>query len=183
VAKPINGNNSIEKIFLRMIQISSLVTNPSSNAFLLLYYQTLILNPSTVAKRLARHFTFGRSRVLTPVPPDQVWVFFRGFPTPSHRGMSHITDKAIAGSVSTSVVPTTFLPHPSTPYPSRIFPSMWLKRLWKVSAARPPSGGNERCILSFILKNSAKPTALPIGFHSNHSQNISDTNKNKLSNF
>jgi hypothetical protein len=31
--------------------------------------------PSTVAKRLARHFTFGRSRVLTPVPPDQVWVF------------------------------------------------------------------------------------------------------------
>jgi hypothetical protein len=39
--------------------------------------------PSTVAKRLARHFTFGRSRVLTPVPPDQVWVFFRGFPTPS----------------------------------------------------------------------------------------------------
>ncbi|KAH0813396.1 hypothetical protein GEV33_009395 [Tenebrio molitor] len=58
--------------------------------------------PSTVAKRLARHFKFGRSRVLTPVPPDQVWVFFRGFPTPSHRGMSNITEKANAGSVSTS---------------------------------------------------------------------------------
>jgi hypothetical protein len=55
-----------------------------------------------VAKRLARRFTFGRSRVLTPVPPDQVWVFFRGFPTPSHRGMSHITDKAYPGSVSIS---------------------------------------------------------------------------------
>ncbi|KAH0814717.1 hypothetical protein GEV33_008074 [Tenebrio molitor] len=53
--------------------------------------------PSTVAKRLARHFTFGRSRVLTPVPPDQVWVFFKGFPTPSHPAMSHITDKANAG--------------------------------------------------------------------------------------
>jgi hypothetical protein len=96
--------------------------------------------PSTVAKRIARHFTFGRSRVLTPVPPDQVWFFFGGFPSPSHRGMSHITDKAIAGSVSTSAVPTTFLPHPSSPYPSRIFPSMWLKRLWEASVARPPSG-------------------------------------------
>jgi hypothetical protein len=55
-----------------------------------------------VAKRLARRFTFGRSRVLTPVAPDQVWVFFRGFPTPPHRGMSHITDKAYPGSVSIS---------------------------------------------------------------------------------
>jgi hypothetical protein len=110
-----------------------------------------ILPPSTVAKRLPRHFTFGRSRVLTPVPPYQEWVFFKGFPTPSHRGMSHITDKAIAGSVSTSAVPTTFLPHPSTPYPSRIFPSMWLKRLWKASAAHPPSRENERCILSFYF--------------------------------
>jgi hypothetical protein len=105
--------------------------------------------PSTVAKRIARHFIFGRSRVLTPVPPDQVWFFFGGFPSPSHRGMSHITDKAIAGSVSTSKVPTTFLPHPSMgTNPSRIFPSMWLKGLWKASAARPPSGENERCILS-----------------------------------
>jgi hypothetical protein len=33
------------------------------------------VTPSIVAKRLARHFTFGRSRVLTPVSPDQVWVF------------------------------------------------------------------------------------------------------------
>jgi hypothetical protein len=67
--------------------------------------------PSTVAKRLARHFTCGRSRVLTPVPPDQVWVFFKSFPTPSHRGMSHITDKANAGSESTiHTVPIPNLP-------------------------------------------------------------------------
>jgi hypothetical protein len=72
--------------------------------------------PSTVAKRLARHFTFGRSRVLTPV--RCCGFFFRGFPTPSHRGMSHITDKANAGSVSTS----QNLPR-------------W-ERLWKASAAR-----------------------------------------------
>jgi hypothetical protein len=94
-----------------------------------------LLSPSTLAKRLGRHFTFGRSRVLTPVPPDQVWVFFRGFPKPSHRGMSHSTDKANAGSVA-----TTFLLHPCSPYPSRIFPSVWLKRLWKASAARPLLG-------------------------------------------
>jgi hypothetical protein len=60
------------------------------------------VSPSSVAKRVARHFTFGRSRVLTLAPPDQVWFFFRGFPTQSHRGMSHITDQANAGSVSTS---------------------------------------------------------------------------------
>jgi hypothetical protein len=104
-----------------------------------------------VAKRLARYFIFGRSRVLTPVPPDQMWVFFRGFPTPSHHGMSHITDKANAGSVLNLSVPTTFLPYPYSPYPSQIFPSVWLKRLREASAARPPSGGNERCILSFFL--------------------------------
>jgi hypothetical protein len=69
--------------------------------------------PSTVAKRLARHFTSSRSKVLTPVPPYQVWVFFRGFSTPSHRGMSHITDKANAGSVSTSqYLPPSFRTHP-----------------------------------------------------------------------
>jgi hypothetical protein len=70
--------------------------------------------------------------------PGRCGFFFRGFPTPSHRGMSHITDKANAGSVSTSAGTTTFLPRPSTPYPPRIFPSMWLKRLWKASAARSP---------------------------------------------
>jgi hypothetical protein len=32
--------------------------------------------PRTVAKRLARYFAFGRSRVLTPVPPNLVWCFF-----------------------------------------------------------------------------------------------------------
>ncbi|KAH0808067.1 hypothetical protein GEV33_014724 [Tenebrio molitor] len=103
--------------------------------------------PSTLAKRLARHFTFGRSRVLTPVRPDQVWVFFKVFPTPSHR------------------VPTTFLSHPSSPYPSRIFPFVWLKRLWKVSAARPPSGGNEKCLPS--LQTVCFYLDIKVNFYSN----------------
>jgi hypothetical protein len=34
--------------------------------------------PSTVAKRLGRHSAFGRSQVLTPVPPDLG--FFQRFP-------------------------------------------------------------------------------------------------------
>jgi hypothetical protein len=36
------------------------------------------------------------SREVPGSNPDQVWVFFRSFPTPPHRGMSHITDKANA---------------------------------------------------------------------------------------
>jgi hypothetical protein len=92
-----------------------------------------VTQPSTVAKRLARHFAFGRSRVLTPVPPDQVWVFFRSFPTPSHRGMSHITDKA---NVQYLPLPPSFRTHPH-----RIFPSVSLKELWKASAARAPLRG------------------------------------------
>jgi hypothetical protein len=87
--------------------------------------------PSTVAKRLAPHFAYGRSRVLTLVPPDLVWVFFRSFPTPSQRGMFHITDKVNAGSVSTS----QYLPSSFRTHPHRIFKSVWLKRFWKVSAA------------------------------------------------
>jgi hypothetical protein len=105
----------------------------------------LMFAPSIVAKRLARHFTFGRSQVPTPVPPDQVWVFFRDFPTPSHRGMSHITNKANAGSVSNLSVPTI----PSAPIltvPIPILPvSVAEKALGSLSS--PP--GNERCILSF----------------------------------
>jgi hypothetical protein len=80
--------------------------------------------PSIVAKRLARHFALGRSRVLIPGPPDLVWVFSGVF-------LHHhfvIIDKATAGSVFTPQNTTTFLPHPSSPYPLRIFPSMW-KRL------------------------------------------------------
>jgi hypothetical protein len=81
------------------------------------------VQPSTVAKRLARHFTFGRSRVLTPVPLDQVWVFFRGFPTPSHRGMSQITDKANPRSVSTSqYLPPSFRTHPHRIHPESSHP-------------------------------------------------------------
>jgi hypothetical protein len=68
--------------------------------------------PSTVAKRLARRFTFGRSRVLNPVLPDQVWFFFRGFPTPSHRGMPHITDKGECWvSINLSYLPPSFRTH------------------------------------------------------------------------
>jgi hypothetical protein len=69
-----------------------------------------------VAKHLARHFTFGRSRVLTPVL--SVWIFFRGFPTPSHRGMYDITDEANAGSVSASqYLPISFRTHPHRTHP------------------------------------------------------------------
>ncbi|KAH0814771.1 hypothetical protein GEV33_008019 [Tenebrio molitor] len=35
-------------------------------------YRLTRIEPRTVAKRPARHFIFGRSRVLTPVPPDQI---------------------------------------------------------------------------------------------------------------
>jgi hypothetical protein len=71
-----------------------------------------------VTKRLARHFTLGRSWVLTPVPLDQVWVFFKGFPTPSHRGMPHVTDMANAGSVSTSqYLPPSFRTHRHRTHP------------------------------------------------------------------
>jgi hypothetical protein len=105
-----------------------------------------------VAKRLARHFTFGRSRVLTPVQSDQMWVFFRGFPTPSHRGMSHIVISQIRRMLGQYQPLSTYhLPHPSSPYPSRILPSVWLKRLWKASAARPPSGGESK-MFPFSLK-------------------------------
>jgi hypothetical protein len=103
--------------------------SPESREDHAVYYSSESLHrlPSTVAKRLVRHFTFGRSRVLTPVLPDQVWVFFRGFPTPSHRGMSHITDKGVLPS---------FLTHPSRLYPSRIFPGKALESL----SSPPPFG-------------------------------------------
>jgi hypothetical protein len=94
-----------------------------------------------VAKRVARHFAFERSRVLTPVPPDLVWVFFISFPTPSHRGMSTgliITDKANAGSVSTS----QYLREPilTVPIPNLSI-SVAEKALGKASEAPPPFGG------------------------------------------
>ncbi|KAH0810607.1 hypothetical protein GEV33_012181 [Tenebrio molitor] len=44
--------------------------------------------------------------------PGQVWVFFKGFLTPSHRGMSHITDKANAGSQYP--LPPSFRTHPES---------------------------------------------------------------------
>jgi hypothetical protein len=63
--------------------------------------------PSIVAKRLARHFACGRSRVLTPLQPNKVWVF--SYVSPHH----HI----VVCLISQITVPTTFLPHPSSPPP------------------------------------------------------------------
>jgi hypothetical protein len=51
-------------------------------------------------------------------------------------------------------VPRIFLPHSSSPYPSRIFQSSWLKRLWKSSAARTLTEGNEK--LHLYLPNQVE---------------------------
>ncbi|KAH0811227.1 hypothetical protein GEV33_011564 [Tenebrio molitor] len=83
----------------------------------------VIYSPSTVAKRLARHFAFGRSRVLTPV-----WVFFRGFPTPSHRGMSTVTYHLPSAPILT-------VPIPNLPV------SVAEKTLENLSSPPPPFGG------------------------------------------
>ncbi|KAH0818562.1 hypothetical protein GEV33_004229 [Tenebrio molitor] len=84
------------------------------------HFYHLCLEPSIVAKRLARHFVLGRSRVRIPGPPDLGCGFFQGF--------SHIITSCIHPSE-----PTTFLPHPASPYSSRIFLSVWLKRLKEAS--------------------------------------------------
>jgi hypothetical protein len=106
-----------------------------------------------VAKRLARHFTFGRSRVLTPVPRlTRCGFFFRGFPTPSHRGMSHIVISQIKrmlgqyqplGTYHLPSAPILTVPIPNLPV------SVAEKSLERLSSP-PPFGGNE-CIL-FCLK-------------------------------
>ncbi|KAJ3620036.1 hypothetical protein MTP99_004030 [Tenebrio molitor] len=73
------------------------------------------LEPSIMAKRLARHFVLGRSRVLIPGPPDLGCGFFQGFShiiTSWYEHRSHITDKANAGSVSTRQnLPPSFRTH------------------------------------------------------------------------
>ncbi|KAH0809844.1 hypothetical protein GEV33_012947 [Tenebrio molitor] len=80
-----NGQDDVRKVH----KVGPIVRPPAALAVPVALASPLspagVASPSTVAKRLPRHFTFGRSRVLTPVPPDQVWVFFRGFHTPSHR--------------------------------------------------------------------------------------------------
>jgi hypothetical protein len=97
--------------------------------------------PSTVDKRLARHFAFGRSRVLTPVPADLVWVFFQRFPhimTSWYEHESYITNKADAGSVSTSqYLPPSFrtVPIPNLPV------SVAEKALESLNGPAPPFGG------------------------------------------
>jgi hypothetical protein len=102
---------------------------------------------SIVAKRIARHFALGSSGVLIPGLPDLVWVFFQF--SPSHRGMR-------TGLISQ--IRQQNLPHPSSTYPSRVFPSVWLKRFWKASAARSPSGGNEKLFLTFPRSPHASRT-------------------------
>jgi hypothetical protein len=96
---------------------------------------------STVAKRLARHFAFGRSRVLTPVAPDQVWVFFKGFPTPSHRGISHIKDTANAGSVSNSQYQYHLPSAPILTVPTPILPVSVAENALESLSSPPPFGG------------------------------------------
>jgi hypothetical protein len=109
-------------------------------------YLFLKIIRSTVAKRLARHFTFGRSRVLTPVPSDQVWVF-SGFPTPSHRGMSHIVISQIRRMLG-QYQPLSTYHLPSAPILAVPIPNLPVS---VTQQSAPLSGGNERCIL-FSLK-------------------------------
>jgi hypothetical protein len=67
-----------------------------------------------VAKRLARYFTFGRSRVLTPVPPDQVWVFSEV--SPHHHIVVSLISQIRRMLVSINLsVPTTFPFAPNLP--------------------------------------------------------------------
>jgi hypothetical protein len=83
--------------------------------------------PSTVAKRLARRFGFGRYRVQIPGPRlDVVLVFFRGFPTPPHLDMS-------TGQYSPI---STFLAHLS-----------WLKRRVKPQPPAFAREGMKNCTL------------------------------------
>jgi hypothetical protein len=74
------------------------------------------LEPSFVAKCLARHFPLSRSRVLIPGSPDLVCGFFQGIShiiTSWYAHRSHITDKANAGSVFTPQnLPPSFRTHP-----------------------------------------------------------------------
>jgi hypothetical protein len=86
--------------------------------------------PSIVAKRLARHFTFGRSRVLTLTRCG----FFSEVSPHHHIVVCLISQIRRMLGQYLSVL-TIFLPHPSSPYLSPIFPSVWLKTLWKASAA------------------------------------------------
>ncbi|KAH0813694.1 hypothetical protein GEV33_009096 [Tenebrio molitor] len=100
--------------------------------------------PSIVAKRLARHFTFGR-----------------GFPTPSHRGMSHITDKANAGSV-----PLSTYHLPSSPILTvriaNLPVSLAENALENLSSPRSSSGGNERCKYNVLYNITPNIFALSI---------------------
>jgi hypothetical protein len=99
--------------------------------------------PSTVAKRLARHFTSGRSRVLTPVPPDKVWVFFQRFPhtITSWHVSYHRYGECWVSTYHLPSAPILTVPIPNLPF------NVAEKALESLSSP-PPFGGNERCILS-----------------------------------
>jgi hypothetical protein len=116
--------------------------------------------PSTVAKRLARHFAFGRSRVLTPVPADLVWIFFQRFPhimTSWYEHGSHITNKADAGSVSTSqYLSPSFrtVPIPNLPV------SMPEKALESLNGPAPLRGGMKDVSFPFFHPKEESPPLL-----------------------
>ncbi|KAJ3630141.1 hypothetical protein MTP99_011351 [Tenebrio molitor] len=109
--------------------------------------------PSAVAKRIARHFTFGRSRVLIPVPLDQQWVFFRGFPTSSHRGMSHIIKRMLGQYQALSTYHLPSAPILTVPIPN--LPVSVAQKALESLSSPPPFGGNERYILSNVFRNVA----------------------------
>ncbi|KAH0822455.1 hypothetical protein GEV33_000336 [Tenebrio molitor] len=86
-----------------------------------------------MAKRLERHFAFGRSQVLTPVPPDLG--FFQRFPhtiTSWFKHRSHIN----AGSSINLSVPTQLPPVP--------IPNIPVDVALESLSSLPPFGRNER---------------------------------------
>jgi hypothetical protein len=114
--------------------------------------------PSTVAKRLARHFTFGRSRVLTPVPPDQVWVFSEV--SPHHHIVVCLISQIRRMLGQYQPLSTYHLPSaPILTVPIQNLPVSVAEKALESLSSPPPFGGNERC--PFHQNDSqAKLTAL-----------------------
>jgi hypothetical protein len=107
-----------------------------------------------VAKHLARHFVFGRSRVLNPVPPDQVWVFFHIVVCLISQIRRMLGQYQRLSTYHLLSAPILTVPTPNHPV------SVAEKAL---GSLRSPTlfGGNERCILSFpqvIMELKMQPT-------------------------
>jgi hypothetical protein len=128
---------------LYLIVYSKIIRGANIRGFLLLHVKCLytkIHSPSTVAKRLARHFTFGRSRLLTPVLPDQV--------SPHH----HIVVCLISqiSRMLGQYQPLSTYHLPSAPILTVRIPNLPVsvaKKAVESPSSPPPFGGNERCIL------------------------------------